>query len=268
MEVSEPAVHDLPHQVADDAWLLRHLHKGDGPFCIYVNSLVVKAAEPIIVDTGASKNSHWLEDVAHVVDPADVRWIFLSHDDLDHVGNLRLALAACPDATLVTNWLATERMAGDFDLPLGRCRWLDDGESFEAGDRRMTAIRPPVFGSPTTRGLFDSSSRLYWASDCFATPVPDAVDELAELDDDYWEEGFLLFQRALAPWHSMLDPTRYAPQVDRIEALDPSVIATSHGPALRGSYIDRALTMLRRLPEMEPAQLPGQAELDATLAAL
>ena len=32
------------------------------------------------------------------------------------------------------------------------------GAAFDAGDRKLAAIRPPVFDSPTTRGLYDPSS--------------------------------------------------------------------------------------------------------------
>jgi hypothetical protein len=44
-------------------------------------------------------------------------------------------------------------------------RWVNDGESFEAYDRTLRAIRPPVWDSPTTRGLFDQSTGVYWGVD-------------------------------------------------------------------------------------------------------
>ena len=69
------------------------------PLDIYINSMVILGAEPVIVDTGTPANrTQWLEDVFSLVEPEDVRWIFLSHDDVDHTGNLDEALAACPNA--------------------------------------------------------------------------------------------------------------------------------------------------------------------------
>ena len=62
--------------------------------------MVILGAEPVIVDTGTIANrQQWLEDVFSLVEPEDVRWIFLSHDDVDHTGNLEEAMAACPNAT-------------------------------------------------------------------------------------------------------------------------------------------------------------------------
>jgi glyoxylase-like metal-dependent hydrolase (beta-lactamase superfamily II) len=51
-----------------------------------------------VVATGAPLfRERWLESVGSVVDPADVRWVFLSHDDGDHIGNLAsiLDVASC-----------------------------------------------------------------------------------------------------------------------------------------------------------------------------
>ena len=53
--------------------------------------------------------------------------------------------------------------------PLDRCRFLRDRESIDAGDRTLLAVRPPLFDNPTTRGLFDSTTGVYWSVDTFAT---------------------------------------------------------------------------------------------------
>ena len=70
-----------------------------------------------------------------IVEPEDVRWIYLSHDDRDHSGNLMQVLDACPNATLLTTWFSIGRMADEWMLPLDRCRFLNDGEQLDAGDR-------------------------------------------------------------------------------------------------------------------------------------
>ena len=65
---------------------------------MYLNSMVIRGAEPVIVDTGTPANRRqWLEDVFAIVEPEDVRWIFLSHDDVDHSGNLDEVLRGVPE---------------------------------------------------------------------------------------------------------------------------------------------------------------------------
>ena len=61
---------------------------------------------------------------------------------------------------------------------------MGDGESFNVGDRRLHAIRPPIYDSPTTRGLYDPNTGVYWSSDAFATPMPSPVRDADELDHE------------------------------------------------------------------------------------
>ena len=134
--------------------------------------MVIRAAEPVVVDTGMAENrDQYLADVFCLVEPDDVRWVFISHDDVDHTGNVNALMDACANATLIINWFMTERMGASLAVPPTRQRWIGDGESFDVGDRMLHAVRPPVFDSPTTRGLFDPTTGVYWASDSFATPM-------------------------------------------------------------------------------------------------
>ena len=127
----EPDFHIPPREVADETWLVQYVQPTLGqPLFVPLNSLVIRAAEPVIVDTGAPANRRqWLEDVFSLVEPEDVRWVYLSHDDVDHSGNLDQVMEACPNATLVTTWAMVERHTNAFNFPLERCRWVNEGES-------------------------------------------------------------------------------------------------------------------------------------------
>ncbi len=269
MDPIVPTERVRPVQVAEDTWLIRQFIHGVLPVSAFINSLVIKGREPVIVDTGSRPNrTAWMEDVFGLVEPEDVRWVFLSHDDHDHTGNLREVLEMCPNATLVTNWLAVERLAIDIALPLDRVRWVNDGESFDAGDRTLVAVRPPLFDSPTTRGLFDARTRNYWAADCFATPVLEATENVADLDPGFWREGISSFNRMNSPWHQWLDHRKFGRHVDHVQSLGASAIASAHGPALHGEMIDEGFRLIREVPHLEAPPLPGQVDLDAMVASL
>lgn len=265
-----PPIHQPPLEVAPETFLIRSAQPAFGaPLSVNLNSLVIRGAEPVIVDTGTVANrDHWLDDVFSLVDPTDVRWIVISHDDDDHTGNLAEAMERCPDATLVVNWAATERMGASFGLPPGRLRWLDHGESLDVGDRVLRALRPPVYDSPTTRGIFDPTTRVYWASDAFATPMPGApVDAVDELPAPMWAEGFALFHHhALAPWLALVDETRYAAEVANLRALRAEVIVAAHTPVIRGGSVAQAIDHLAALPSTVPPPHPDQQALTAILA--
>lgn len=265
-----PARHHLPLEIGKNTYLIRSMFgEGEAPVAVYVNSMVIAGPEPIVVDTGTVVNrEQWLTDVASLVDLDDVRYVFLSHDDHDHVGNLVPLLEAAPRATLVTTWFSLERMAGDLHIPLERVRWVNDGESFDAGGRTLAVVRPPLYDAPTTRGLYDPTSGVYWAVDTYGTTVTAPTDDVSELDADFWEEQFLGLNRMNSPWHTIVDPDLFGAQVARIEQLGASVLASAHGPAITGANVAEAHRKMRRIAGGEPTPLPTQADLDALLASL
>lgn len=122
---------------------------------------------------------------------------------------------------------------------------------------------PPTFDSPTTRGLYDTRTGVYWGVDSFGVPVTHEVVNIAELDPGFWREGFLQMQRVFSPWHQWLDPARYGRHLDRVRQLGASTVATAHGPALYGSQIKSAFELLAEIPHLPGAPLPGQADLEA-----
>jgi flavorubredoxin len=265
-----PTIKVPPTPIADDTWLVHSVQPALGqPLFVYLNSLVILGAEPMIVDTGTIANrEQWLQDVFALVEPEDVRWIFLSHDDIDHTGNLDETLTACPNAQLVCNWAMVERHTNCFDFPLARCRWVMDGEALDVGDRTLRALRPPVYDSPTTRGLYDPTTRVYWAVDSFATPLPDPQLGVADLDAEFWNFGMALFALgAVSPWLSMVDPAKYGRYVDGVQQLDIQTVASCHSPVLEGPFIERAFARVRELPTIEPIPMPDQSVLDQIVAA-
>jgi flavorubredoxin len=143
-----------------------------------------------------------------------------------------------------------------------------DGESFDAGDRTLLAMRPPVYDSPTTRGLYDPTTEVYWAVDSFATPVPDPAMAVADLDVEFWNSSLALFALgAVSPWLSMVDPVKFGACVDRTQKLDIATIASCHSPVIEGPFIEKAFQRIRELPLLEPMMLPDQSVLDQIIEA-
>jgi len=258
-----------PLRVADDTFVISD-HQGEGtdPVVVHLNSMLIRGAQPVVVDTGVPSNrSDYLNDLFNLVEPADVRWVFLSHDDIDHYGNLDAVMAACPNATLITNWFAAQRLPfGELGIAPNRWRWLADDEPLDIGDRTVVAIRPPLYDAPTTRGLLDTRTRTYWAADCFAAPVPAPTYDMAELDIELWSEGFVQFQQWNSPWVESLDIARWHRTIDAFEAHGVRAIASCHGPAIHEPRIGTAIELLRRLPELPPTPQPGQELLDLIIA--
>lgn len=266
-----PVKRQPPVEIAPDTWVIQAtVGEGVAPQAIHMNSMVIRGEEPVVVDTGCPiHRDEYLEDLFSLLDPEDVRWVFISHDDADHHGNAEAVMEACPNATLITNWFLSERLSGEgFSVPPTRWRWLDDGDYLNAGDRRLHLIRPPLYDSPTTRGLYDSLTGVYWASDCYAAPVTHSTAFVSDMDSDHWAEGFATFNIWNSPWVSLVDQTRFEQECQRIEQLEPTVIATCHGPTIGAPQIQQAFDMLRVLPSVPTPPQPDQATLDLIVAAM
>lgn len=258
-----------PYRVAPDTWVVPELFPAGPDAYVAINSAVITGAEPVLIDTGTALNrERWLDAVGSVVDLADVKWVFVSHDDHDHLGNLVEVLDRAPQATVVTTWFSLERLAGDFRLPLDRVRWIYDGESFDAGDRTLVAVRPPVFDSPTTRGLYDPTTGVYWASDCFASLLPAPITDAGDTPAPMWEDTFLQLNRLVSAWHTLVDPAKYDAAIAAVERLGASTVISGHAPALTGERLARSYELLRQLPHLDAAVEPTQSDLDAMVAQL
>lgn len=263
--------HLAPTLIAPDTWVIHGtMGEGEAPLVVHLNTMVITGAEPIVIDTGAPMNrKQYLEDLFSIVDPEDVRWVFVSHDDADHTGNLHEVMDACPNATLVATWFLCERLsAARLDVAPTRWRWVGDGESLDIGDRTLASIRPPLYDSPTTRGLFDPTTGVYWASDCYATPVQTGSEWVTDVDADFWSEGFTMFQTWNSPWVSIVDETAFGRKAGAVEELGVTTIAGTHTPTIPESHVPEAFEMLRRMPSTPPPPMPDQAVLDEMLDAM
>lgn len=255
-----------PVAIAPDTFLIPNLAPLGEAF-VPVSSMLIRGAQPIVVDTGApAHRQHWLEQVFGLIDPEDIRWVFLSHEDGDHTGGLDDVLIAAPNATLVMNAFGAERLALERSVPLHRSIWREPGETFDAGDRRIRMVLPPIFDGPATRGLLDERTGVLWAVDSFGALTPGAVHHVDDLPSDLYDESFREINSLVSPWHQWLDADRYARHVDSIEALRPSAIASAHGPILTGDAIPDAFDRVRRLAGEPRVVLPSQSALDELLA--
>ena len=235
-----------------------------------INAFVLHAAEPVVVDTGVSLPDRGFMDLlGTVIDPKDVRWIWLTHPDRDHTGALFELLEAAPQAKVVTTFLSVGIMSTDRPLPMDRVHLINPGQTLDVGDRKLSAFRPPLFDSPATVGFFDPRSRTCVASDCFGGPM--STPDLAEGDDvrdvpaDDLRSAQLLWATVDSPWIHVADKDAYLKTVEPLRAMDPQTILSSHLPPVVGGTA-ACLDMLSAAPMADPYVGPDQKALEEMLA--
>ncbi|MFJ4776795.1 MBL fold metallo-hydrolase [Streptomyces sp. NPDC088762] len=258
------------HKVGPDTTVLADCLEVPGIGFIPVNAFVLHAEQPVVVDTGLGlPDRDFLNTLGSVVDPADVRWIWLTHPDRDHTGGLFELLEAAPRAQLVTTFLGAGQMSTERPLPMDRVYFLNPGQSLDAGDRTLHAFRPPLFDNPSTVGFYDDRSRTCFSSDCFGGPMPSA-DAATSADVAAVPAGDLRAAQRLwasvdSPWVQVVDPDRFLATMEPVRAMDPETILGTHLPpatGLTGQFLDT----LAALPGIDPFVGPDQAALQQLLA--
>jgi hypothetical protein len=235
-----------------------------------VNAFVLHAREPVVIDTGLGlPDRDFVQTLSAVMDPADVRWIWLTHPDRDHTGGLFKLLDAAPQARLITTFLGAGFMSTERPLPLDRLYLLNPGEKLDVGDRTLHAFRPPLFDNPATVGFYDDRSRTSFSSDCFGAPLATAelaaACDVGEVPATDLLGAQLLWATIDSPWVHNIDTARYLQTVRTMQAADADVILSTHlPPAIRTS--SRLFDMLALAPGADPFVGPDQQSLQAMLA--
>ena len=88
-------VMDAPYQVGPDVHVLPTHLALPGVGVLPINAFVLLAEEPVLVDTGIGFDGpDFIDALSSIVDPSALRWVWLTHDDADHVGSIEQVLDA------------------------------------------------------------------------------------------------------------------------------------------------------------------------------
>jgi flavorubredoxin len=232
-----------------------------------VNSYLLLASEPVLVDTGlAYESPAYLDALRSVIDPQEIRWIWITHDDSDHVGSVQQLMELAPRARLAGNALTGLRMSTVWPVPMDRLYAINPGESLEVGDRKLTAIRPPLFDNPLSTGFRDEKTGILVSVDSFGALIPEPAEKAEDTPEEALRMGQIGWATGDSPWVHLIDKAKFGRVLENVRKLDPTLILSAHLPPASGKSIDTFLKTLASVPDAEPFRAPNQAELEQILA--
>lgn len=233
---------------------------------LLVNHAFVHAGrEPMLVDTSLGLfREDFLASLGSIVDPADLRWIWISHADPDHTGNLARVLELAPKARVLTGMLGMAKLQLS-GMDVSRFQVIAPGDELEIGGRRLRAVRPPIYDAPETLGFHAEEGVLY-AVDSFGAVLNEAVAGLGDIDDGQLQDGLVTWGGIDAPWQADLDASLRERRFGQVARINPEILLTAHLP-LGGPSGERlaraALAASRRLPS-DMAAMDGVASAHVT----
>jgi flavorubredoxin len=254
------------YHAAPDIEVLTEPFPIPGMGLVPINAFILKASEPVLVDTGAMVSSdEFMDALRALIDPEDLRWIWLTHTDFDHIGSLQRVLQEAPQARVITTFLGVGILSLASPLPMDRVNFVNPGEQIDVGDRTLRAFRPPAFDNPSTTGFYDEKSGALFSSDCFGAllqAAPHSADDLSEQD---LRQGQMFWATVDSPWLHKTDQAVFGKELDIIRKLEPRLILSSHLPAADGKLTERLVSTLADVPNAQPFVGPDQAALEQML---
>jgi flavorubredoxin len=231
-----------------------------------VNAFVLKGSEPVLVDTGAVvERAEFMAVLRSIIDPSELRWIWLTHTDFDHIGSLQQLLDENPRIRVITTFLGVGIMSLSAPLPMERVNFVNPGERITVGNRTLTAVKPPTFDNPSSTGFHDDKSGVFFSVDCFGALLQSVPQSAADLSEQELRQGQVFWATIDSPWLHVVDRGMFAKSLQDVREAEPRMILSSHLPAAPGDMTEQLLATLATVPAAQPFVGPDQAALEQML---
>jgi flavorubredoxin len=216
-------------ELAPDTYRISVFHPG---FNIQFNQFLLVDDQPFLMHAGLKHIFPAVfEGVSSVMDPANLRWIGVSHFESDECGALNEWIRVAPDVKALSSFVGAHVMLDDFAD--GAVRPMTDNEMLDTGRHSLRFLSTPHLPHGWDAGLFfDDTERTLFCSDLFFHPG----------DPEPVVESGIVERAREAIIHNLAGPMAkdmpYTPYTDatlaRLAALEATSLAIMHGSSFRG----------------------------------
>ncbi|MBN1953508.1 MAG: FprA family A-type flavoprotein [Anaerolineae bacterium] len=191
------------------------------------NAYLVKGEQTALIDLAKSfKTDEFLDQVAQVVDLADLDYVVVNHVEPDHTGILGTLRRIAPQATVLSSPKGLEMLASFYHIDQN-VRAVADGETLDLGGPELRFLSTPFVHWPETIMTYETSHKVLFSCDGFGgygalqgAIFDDQYDDLAFYEQEalrYYVNIVAVFSRPVIK------------AIDKLEGLPVEVIAPSHG---------------------------------------
>jgi flavorubredoxin len=257
-----------PYSVGDGITVLPSYLPVPGMGVLPAHAFLIDGPEPILVDAGpGGAETGFQSALTSVVDPSELRWLWLTHTDPDHTGTLQWLLDNAPRLRLITTYLAVGKLGMQMPIPMDRLRWVNPGTTVELNHRKLQAIRPPSFDAPETTAFFDHSSRTLFSADSFGALLQRPTYDASDVTAGDLADGMALWSTIDSPWLTHTDRSHFDQTLQALRELRVERVLSSHLPPATGRT-GQLLDNLAKVVGTDPWIGPDQAALEQILSAV
>ncbi len=189
------------------------------------NSYLIKGGEKTaLIDTVYPPKTAQFIAALKATGVETIDYVVANHAELDHAGSIPAVLQLFPKAKVVANARCWRMMCDVMPLDRGSFLEAKDGSELALGGKTLKFVFMPWVHWPETMGVFLEEDRIFFPCDFLGAHL--AATELAVGDEAQFEiAAKRYYAEIMAPYRIQCRSA-----LERVEALEPEIVAPSHGP--------------------------------------
>lgn len=193
---------------------------------------------PLLFDTGSHIHTgQIMQELKELLGDTPPGYIFLTHTELPHTGNVSAILKAWPDAKLVVSSAILPHVELPWWVKAEQIQYAYAGTKATYGGREISFIDGILKDQPGTHWMYDQETGTLFSADAFGYLFPASAD--AQFDDEL-DAGIPVdwlrrYHSAAFRFLPMVCAEKISADIDKVFSKRAiKVIAPTHGNAIRG----------------------------------
>jgi len=200
--------------------------------------VLMNNGRPILIDCGSHLHrAEVMKELENLLTGNTPEYIFLTHSELPHSGNLHKIVSKWPDIKVIVSNIMLAYIEIAPVLPLDQIIPVTAGTTLELAGRTLQFVDALLKDQPGSQWIYDPTTGTLFTGDGFGYYHPaGACDVFSdEREDGIPAEYFREFHRTAFRFLRWVIPQRLNDDLDKaFQQLDVKVVAPSHGNAIRG----------------------------------
>lgn len=197
------------------------------------NAFFINADKKVVIDTVKKTfGQDFIKKLSTLTDPSEIEYIVCNHTEPDHSGSLTYLLDLAPNATVIGSGQALNYLSEMIGRPF-RSMKVRDGDTLDLGNKTLRFIGASNLHWPDTIYTYLEEDQILFTCDSFGSHFSDEKmfdDQVGDFQDAFR----YYFDVILKPFSKFM-----LKAIEKVDALDISMICPGHGPILRSSWEEK-----------------------------
>lgn len=172
----------------------------------------------------------FMDNISEVLDGRTLDYVVVNHMEPDHTSSLKSVVERFPEIKIITNKKAVNMMENFYNIGDDRVVLVEDGETVEIGERKLTFYTTPMVHWPESMVCFEEETGILFSQDAFGGfgTLDGAIFD-DQLDWEVYREETIRYYTNIVGKYSV----QVIRALKKLEGLDIKMICPDHGPVWR-----------------------------------